>query len=104
MMKNANTAISYALRILVVLHICFLGTTFVFFDKIFATATNPNNFVLTYLNFAATALVALLLLADWLTHKEKSRRFSKLIDSVIGAGWVLTMCVLTIFSLSMAIP
>ena len=102
--KNVNTVISYALRIVVALHICFFGILYIFFNKFSETVHDPNNFDSAYLSLAATALVALLLLVDWFTPKEQSRLFSKLIDSIIGIGWVLTICALTLWPLSMGMP
>jgi hypothetical protein len=95
-MRNVNTMLSYSLRIVVALHASLLGILFVF-EK----STGPATNLVLILTIALVFIILALLVADWATRKEQTRRFSKLIDSIVGVGWVLAIIVAVLHSLSM---
>jgi hypothetical protein len=53
--------------------------------------------------YGGTLLIFVLLLLDWMTRKDPLRRFSKLLDTILGLGWVLIMGFLFVWSASMGI-
>jgi len=91
-----NTMISYSLRFVVVLHASLLGLLFVF-QRPPVPASNSA----LILTVGLVIITLALLIADWATRKEKARRFSKLIDSIVGIGWLLAILAAVLFSLSM---
>jgi uncharacterized membrane protein len=95
-MSNMNTMFSYSLRFVVVLHATLLGLLFAF-------QKSPVPGGSSFLKVSATLVIIILvlLIADWVTRKEQARRFSKLIDSIIGVGWLLAILVAVLRSLSM---
>lgn len=95
-MTNINTTVSYTLRFVVALHASFLATLF-FFQK---PTMPPRNSVLI-LTMALGFLILVLLVVDWATRKDQSRRFSKSIDAVVGIGWTLAILVAVLRSISM---
>jgi 4-hydroxybenzoate polyprenyltransferase len=95
-MKNIHTVISYSLRLVVVLHASLLLLLFLF-QKSQVPATNS----ILILTVAVILLVLTLLIADLTTRKDRARRFSKVIDSIVGLGWVLTILAAVLRSLSM---
>ncbi len=95
-MRNINTMISYSLRLVVALHACLLGFLFVF-QRPLVPGTNSGLILTAVLVFVTLTL----LIADWATQKEPARRFSKLLDSIVGIGWLLALLVAVLRSLSM---
>jgi hypothetical protein len=63
---------------------------------------NPSSDTKLTVGFEALmVLVGISLIADWVTPKDPSRRFSKLIDSLLGIGWLVVMAATTLYGLSM---
>jgi hypothetical protein len=91
-----NTAASYILRLLVAVHLINLAVLSE------SPVVNPSSAA-----HAATALtilfgvVCVLIAVDWTTPKNPSRKYSKLIDSVIAIVFFLSMGALVLYSLSM---
>ena len=100
-MKNVNTIVSYALRSIVILHIGLIALVLtLLYSNLFSLPRIPDLFISTRV---ALDLVVLLLIADWATRKDSSRRFSKSIDSFIGIAWILGVCAVVLSSFGMAI-
>ena len=95
-MRNINTMISYSLRFIVALHAVVLGLLFIFEKPQTRTTTSVLIFTIVLVFIIPT-----LLIADWATPKVQTRRFPKLVDSIIGIGWLLTIAVAVLRSLSM---
>lgn len=49
----------------------------------------------------SSGLLIVLLLFIWTTRKNPARRYAKLVDSILGAGWILLLGALVLRSLSM---
>ena len=99
-MKNVNTIISYALRSIVILHIVLIALVTLLYSNLISLPRIPDLFISTKV---AIDLVLLLLIADWATKKDLSRRFSKSIDSFIGIVWILGACALLLSAFGMDI-
>jgi hypothetical protein len=95
-MKNINTTISYSLRFVVVLHAGIFVLLFVL-QRPQVPGANSALILSAVLMFIVLAL----LIADWMTRKDETRKFSKLLDSIIGLGWLVTILTLVLRSLSM---
>jgi hypothetical protein len=94
--SKVNTVISYSLRSVIAIHASFIGVLFAR-----QSPSNPVSSTIPYLMVGLPIFVALLLVADWTTQKDASRRFSKLIDSFLGIAWILAIGAALIYSLSM---
>jgi len=95
-MKNINTMISYSLRLVVVLH----ASLFVLLFALQRLPIPGANFALI-VTAVLTFIILMLLMADWMTRKDETRKFSKLLDSIVGLGWLVTILTLILRSLSM---
>ena len=95
---RVNTALSYLVRSLILAQLaCFW---------LVSKATRLNMSSIEKLARASQALsvtIAVLLVLDWATRKDPSRRFSKLVDTVLGIGWLFVVGAVFIYSLSMEI-
>jgi hypothetical protein len=93
---RVNTALSYLVRSLIFAQLaCFW---------LMSKATRLNMSSVEKLARASQVLsviIAVLLVLDWATRKDPSRRFSKLIDTVLGIVWLLVVGAIIIYSLSM---
>lgn len=89
--------ISYALRFVIILHASLLGLLF----KLQKTTPAPGDYSVLILTVVLMLIVLGLLIADWITRKEQTRRFSMLIDSVVGIGWLMTISLVVLLSMSM---
>ena len=96
-MPILNTILSYFLRALVFLHLFCLWL-------LFKTRYpfNPSSGSSWGLALKIVAgVICIVLVADWFSRKDPSRRFAKLIDSLIGIGWLIAMVELMLYSLGM---
>ncbi len=98
MNTNVNTYISYGLRIVVVILSLFLAALFVIpsLDRILEGTA-------AFVVYGGTLMIFLLLLLDWMTRKDPLRRFAKLVDTILGLGWVLIMGFIFVWSVGMGI-
>jgi len=92
-MPNFNTIVSYALRSLVVAHLlCW---------ALLLSTHHPLSLSVTPVGVALYAVIYLigaLLVLDWATRKDPSRRNSKLVDTVLGMTWVLLIGAMLVYS------
>jgi len=93
---NVNTKISYSLRLVISMHASLFTLLFIF-QRLQAPDGNLILTVTASLGFVTLVL----LIADWVTQKDQTRRFSKLVDTVIGLGWLLAVLMAVLWSLSM---
>jgi hypothetical protein len=95
-MRKFNTSVSYAFRSLAILTLAGLGLL----SKM--RPGNPSSDATHFLvlNFMI-GLTCVFLVLDWATQKDPSRRFSKLVDTVLGIGWLLVIGATFTYSLSM---
>jgi hypothetical protein len=99
-LKNLNTVVSYALRSIVGLHAATLGTTELLFVVKKHGLDLPGERSGMLLMAGPPALICVLLLLDWTTRKDPSRRYSRQIDSILGIGWVLAVGSIFVWALS----
>lgn len=93
---NANTVISYFLRSLIVVQlICFLIAS-----RIPTLNMSSARKVATGMK-ASSVVIAVLLVLDWITRKDPSRKRSKLVDTMLGVAWILLIGAMVLYSLSM---
>ena len=95
-MPKLNTILSYAFRSLAILTLASLGLL---------SKTRPRNPSSDAKHFLVLdvmiGLTGVFLVLDWATRKDPSRRFSKLVDTVLGVAWLLVIGAMFIYSLSM---
>jgi hypothetical protein len=95
-MPRLNTFVSYAFRSLAILTLASLG---------FLSKMRPGNPSSDAKHFVVLdvmiGLTCVFLVLDWATRKDPSRRFSKLVDTVLGIGWLLVIGAMIVYSLSM---
>ncbi len=94
-----NTVVSYALRAAVSFHAGLLTR-----EYLYPRDPIPGQYVGLWMMVGFTALIAILLIADWSTRKDQSRRYAKILDSAIGIGWLVAIGALVVRSLAMGIP
>jgi hypothetical protein len=93
---KVNTVISYLARSLIVVQlICFLIVS-----RITTLNMSSAQKLATAMKVSSVVIAALLVL-DWITRKDPSRRYSKLVDTVLGIAWVLLIGAIIVYSLSM---
>jgi hypothetical protein len=97
--RNLNTVVSYALRAAVSLHAGYPA-----WEYLYPSDPIPGQSVGLWMTAGFTALIAILLIADWSTRKAQSRRYAKIIDSAIGIGWLIAIGALVIRSLVTGMP
>jgi ABC-type Fe3+ transport system permease subunit len=95
-MRVVNTTISHSLRTLV---ICLFGIM----ATLFAIPAGSRELqdVIAYIVYGGTLIAGVLLASDWLTRKDCSRRYSKLIDTFLGATWLFLVTFFTLRSIAM---
>jgi len=100
-MLNINTFVSYSLRTVILFQVSLLGFLFFLSTRDHFSASSSS---LLYFQVCLVGATAVLLLADWFTRKDPSRRFSKLIDTFAAISWIVIVGVLVIHSLAMGMP
>jgi hypothetical protein len=96
-MTMSNTIASYSLRSLVFLHLVCLIWLLMRHELL-----NPSLILEINLAFKiGMVLIFAALVVDWSTPKEPRRKFSKLIDSLLGVGWMVAMGGIIVYSLGM---
>jgi hypothetical protein len=95
-LRRLNTAVSYILRLFVVVHLVSLA---VLFRTPVSEASSASHWATGLM--ILFGIICILILVDWATPKNPSRRHSKLVDSVMAIASVLTMGALVLHSLSM---
>jgi hypothetical protein len=93
---KANTVISYLVRSLIVVQL----TCFLIVSKITTLNMSSAQKLATAMK-VSSVVIAVLLVLDWITRKDPSRRRSKLVDTVLGIAWVLLIGAMIVYSLSM---
>jgi hypothetical protein len=91
-----NTAVSYILRLLVVIHLVSLAVL-----SRTPVGEPPSASHVTIGLDSLFGIICVLIVVDWATPKNPSRRYSKLVDSVMAMVSVLTMGTLILYGLSM---
>jgi hypothetical protein len=96
-MPLINTTLSYLLRSLIILHLFCLWLLFKTRHAFNPSSASRYGLVLEI----AAVLICGVLLADLFSRKDPSRRFAKLIDSVMGIGWLIAIAELIVYSLGL---
>jgi hypothetical protein len=99
-MPILNTTLSYLLRSLIFLHLFCLWLLFKSRHPFNPSSASRYGLAMEI----AAGFICLILLADWFSRKDPTRRFAKLIDSVIGIGWLIAVIELIVYSLSLGTP
>jgi hypothetical protein len=98
-MPNFNTIVSYALRCLVVAHLFCLAILLSLHRLRTHHPLNSSSFsTVGVALYAVLYLIVGLLMLDWATRKDPSRRNSKLVDTVLGMAWVLLIGAMIVYS------
>jgi hypothetical protein len=95
---SVNTKSSYALRLLILLHWITLATLSLMGPPGGGKPALIIGFLIFYIPMA---LICVSVFIDWVTPREASRRYAKLIDSSIWVLWVFSMGYLVLYSLQM---
>ena len=98
-MRNINTGVSYALRTAVGLHVGILTK-----EYLYPSESIPGESVGLWITVGFAILTITLLIVDWNTREDRTRRYAKILDSAIGIGWLVAISALVIRSLAMGIP
>jgi hypothetical protein len=91
-----NTLASYAFRFLLTLTLASFGLLYKMPPR---NSSSDSMFSLVF--NIMIGLTGILLVLDWVTKKDPSRKFSKLVDTVLGIGLLLAIGAMVIYSLSM---
>jgi hypothetical protein len=98
-MPNFHTIVSYSLRSLVVAHLLGLAILLGIHQLSFHHPLHPFSATPVEVAFYAVIyLIVGLLVLDWATRKDPSRRNSKVLEIVLGVAWALLIGAMIFYS------